>query len=515
MAGPALTNDFKPLAFALFVLIVAVTWAISVYFSRRVRTAGHYYVAGGGVKWFVNGIAFAGDYLSAASFLGVAGMICFSGYDGFIYGIGFLAGWIVALFLIAEPLRVMGKYTFADALVAKFKSKRVRLAAAISTLVVSVFYLIPQMVGAGTIIQPLIGLPYELGVILVGGIVIIIVATAGMVSTTWVQFIKGILLLIAAAALTIAVLLVSGYNPIDFISHFINVGAANPTTGAAAVYPGDIFMSPGMKYKDPLDFASLCLALILGTAALPHILIRYYTVPKPSDARKSTVVAIVSIGIFYILTLYLGLGANYFAGQGGFVITDSNLSAPTLANYLGGEAFFAIISSIAFATILGTVSGLIMAAAGAIAHDVYTEILGKKTSEKSALRVSKLTAVSVGVIAIFLGILMKGQNVAFLVGLAFAIAASANIPALICTLFWKKSTERGIVAGIAGGLSLSILLILISPTFMASGAFFSLTNPGIVSIPIGFLITILVSLMDRKGQELRATEAALEKAMAE
>jgi cation/acetate symporter len=518
MAGPALTNDFKPLAFALFVLIVAVTLAISVYFSRRVRTAGHYYVAGGGVRWFVNGIAFAGDYLSAASFLGVAGMICFTGYDGFIYGIGFLAGWIVALFLIAEPLRVMGKYTFADALVAKFKSKRVRLVAAISTLVVSVFYLIPQMVGAGTIIQPLIGLPYELGVIIVGGIVIIIVATAGMVSTTWVQFIKGILLLVAALALTIGVLWAAGYDPISFITQFINnPSITNPKTGAAFTppVPGDIFMSPGMKYKDPLDFASLCLALILGTAALPHILIRYYTVPKPSDARKSTVVAIVAIGIFYILTLYLGLGANYFAGQGAYTITDSNLSAPTLANYIGGEAFFAIISSIAFATILGTVSGLIMAAAGAIAHDIYTEILGRKSSEKAALRVSKMTAICVGIIAIFLGILMKGQNVAFLVGLAFAIAASANIPALICTLFWKRATERGIVCGIIGGLTLSILLILISPTFMTNGAFFSLTNPGIVSIPFGFAVTIIVSLTDKKGQEQRATEAALEKAIAD
>lgn len=495
-----LDNSFKPLAFALFLLITLATMAISIYFSRRVRTAGHYYVAGGGVKWFVNGIAFAGDYLSAASFLGVAGMIAFSGFDGFMYGIGFLAGWIVALFLIAEPLRVMGKYTFADALVHRFKSKRVRLAAAISTLVVSVFYLIPQMVGAGTIVQPLIGLPYEWGVLIVGGIVILITATAGMVSTTWVQFIKGMLLLFAALGLTIGVLIVAGFGPLDFIGEILNNGASNPSTGVFPAYSGDVFLSPGLKFTNPLDYASLALALILGTAALPHILIRYYTVPKPSDARKSTVVAIFVIGIFYILTLFLGLGANYFAGRGEFLIGDSNLSAPTLANFIGGEVFFAIISSIAFATILGTVSGLIMAAAGAIAHDIYTEILGKKTTEKSALRVSKLTAVCVGVIAIALGILSKGQNVAFLVGLAFAIAASANIPALICTLFWKKTSEKGVVLGIFTGLVLSILLILISPTVMED-PFFSLNNPGIISIPVGFAVTIGVSLIERRGQK--------------
>lgn len=492
----ALTNDFKPLAFGLFVVIVIATLAISIYFSRRVRTAGHYYTAGGGVKWFVNGVAFAGDYLSAASFLGIAGIIAFSGFDGFIYGIGFLAGWIVALFLIAEPLRVMGKFTFADALVSKFKSKYVRLAAAISTLVVSIFYLIPQMVGAGTIIQPLIGFPYEWGVLIVGGIVILIVATAGMVSTTWVQFIKALLLVIAVITLTVGVLAVSGFGPIEFIQEFLDNGAVNPSTGNFA-HTGDAFMSPGLKFKDPWDFASLCLALLLGTAALPHILIRYYTVPKPSDARKSTVVAIMMMGLFYVLILYLGLGANYFAGQGEFVVKDSNLAAPTLANFIGGEVFFAIISSIAFATILGTVSGLIMASAGAIAHDIYTEILGKKRSDKAALRVSKLTAVGVGLLAIMLGILMKGENVAFLVGLAFAIAASANIPALIGTLFWKRATDKGIIAGIIVGLVSALVLIWFSPTYQ-DDPLFPLTNPGIVSVPLGFVSMIGVSLLTGK-----------------
>jgi len=498
--------ELNPLSFGIFVLITLATIGISLYAARRVRTAGHYYVAGGGVKWFVNGFAIAGDYLSAASFLGITGLVAFSGYDGFIYAIGFLAGWIVALFLIAEPLRAIGKYTFADALMSKFQNKKIRLVAAISTLVVSVFYLIPQMVGSGAIVGPLIGLDYTLGVIVIGALVIGIVATAGMVSTTWVQFIKGFLLMIAVIALTIGVLVVAGLGPIEFISQFISGTVDIPTkTGGVTTMPGDVFMSPGVKYTNPLDFISLALGLVLGTAALPHILIRYYTVPKPSDARKSTVIAIVVMGIFYLLTLFMGLGANYF---GTLNPADPNLAAPDLARFIGGEAFYAIISSIAFATILGTVSGLIMASAGAIAHDIYTEVLGKKTDERRALRISKLTAVGVGIVAIILGILAQGQNVAFLVGLAFAIAASANLPALVCTLFWKKTTEWGIILGILTGLISSVLLIVISPTMMGADAFFSLNNPGIVSIPLGFAVTIGVSLLTANRVKAPAEEKA-------
>lgn len=499
--------EIQPLSLAIFMIITLATLIISVYASRRVRTAGHYYVAGGGVKWFVNGFAIAGDYLSAASFLGITGLIAFAGYDGFIYAIGFLAGWIVALFLVAEPLRAIGKYTFADALTSKFKSRKIRLMAAISTLIVSVFYLIPQMVGAGSIVGPLLGLDYEIGVVIIGGLVVFIVATAGMVSTTWVQFIKGFLLLIAVIALTVGVLVVAGMGPLDFIGTIIN---GNITLPSGTTVTGDAFMSPGLKYKDPLDFISLSMALILGTAALPHILIRYLTVPKPSDARKSTVVAIVVMGVFYMLILFLGLGAIYFFNQGNPTLNplDANLSAPLLAKFIGGDAFYAIISSIAFATILGTVAGLIMASAGAIAHDIYKGVLGKQADEKKSLYISKMTAVGVGIVAIVLGILSKGQNVAFLVGLAFAIAASANLPALLCTLFWKRTTEKGIVVGIAAGLTASILLIVISPTMMGSGAFFSLNNPGILSIPLGFAVTIGVSLLEGRN----ANDAKVEKA---
>ena len=490
--------SFQPLAFLLFAVIVGVTLAISFWAARRVKTSSHYYVAGGGVKWLMNGIAFAGDYLSAASFLGIAGLIAFSGFDGFMYSIGFLAGWIVALLLVAEPLRRMGKYTFADALVSTFKSKRVRLAAAVSTLVVSIFYLIPQIVGAGSIVQPLLGLQYEVGVVIVGALVILIVATAGMVSTTYVQFIKGFLLLLAALGLTIGVLVVAGKDPISFIGTILDGNVLLPGGGTVT---GDVFLSPGLKYKNPTDFASLALGLILGTAALPHVLIRYYTVPTPADARKSTVVAIVAIGIFYVLTLFLGLGANYFHT---YDPTNQNLSAPLLAQFIGGELFFAFISSIAFATILGTVAGLIMAAAGAIAHDIYTEYLGNERSDATILRMSKLTAVGVGILAIVLGIVAKGQNVAFLVGLAFAIAASANLPALLCTIFWKGAKERGIVAGIWTGLLSSILLILISPTVMGASAIFPLENPGIVSIPLSLAVTVILSITGEKTAPIPA-----------
>lgn len=484
---------FQPIAFLLFTIIVGVTLGISFWAARRVKMSSQYYVAGGGVKWLMNGIAFAGDYLSAASFLGIAGMIAFFGFDGFMYSIGFLAGWIVALLLVAEPLRRLGKYTFGDALVRTFKSKRVRLAAAVSTLIVSIFYLIPQIVGAGSIVQPLLGLPYEVGVVLVGALVILIVATAGMVSTTYVQFIKGFLLLLAALGLTIGVLVVAGKDPVSFISGILNSNAVVLPGGKTVT--GEVFLSPGLKYKNPLDFASLAMGLIFGTAALPHILIRYYTVPTPGDARKSTVVAIGAIGVFYVLTLFLGLGANYFKT---YDPTNQNLSAPLLANFIGGEIFFAFISSIAFATILGTVAGLIMAAAGAIAHDIYTEYLGKEQSDAATLKMSKLTAVGVGILAILLGIVAKGQNVAFLVGLAFAIAASANLPALLCTIYWRGAKERGIVAGIWTGLLSSILLILLSPTVMGVGAIFPLENPGIVSIPLALATTVLFSLGSEK-----------------
>jgi cation/acetate symporter len=489
--------EFRVLAFSLFLIITLSTLVISFVLSRRVKTSAEYYVADGKVRWFTNGIAFAGDYLSAASFLGIAGMVAFAGFDGFMYAIGFLAGWIVALFLIAEPLRKIGKYTFGDALAYRFPSKRIRLMASISALLVCIFYLIPQMVGAGSIVQPLLGLPYEVGVVIVGVVVIVITASAGMVATTWVQFIKGFLLLISTFALTIGTLILAGMGPIEFIGHFIR----NPeiVLPSGKIVSGIAFMSPGLKFNAPLDFISLALALILGTASLPHILIRYYTISKPSEARKSTVVAIGAIGLFYIMTLYLGLGSNFFRV---FDPANQNLSAPLLAERIGGEFFFAFISSVAFATILGTVAGLIISAAGAVSHDIYTNLMGREGDDKKTVVVSKVSSIGVGILAIFLGITMRGQNVAFLVGLAFAVAASANLPSLIGILFWSKTTKQGIFWSMLLGLVSAILLILISPTFMGKNAIFPLNNPGIVSIPAGFASLFIVSLLTQPRKEI-------------
>ncbi len=623
------------MAITAFLIFVAFVLGLSFYLGQRTRTSSGYYAAGGQIHWVVNGVAFAGDYLSAASFLGICGMIAVAGYDGFLYSIGFLAGWIVALFVVAEPMRRLGKYTFTDAVDAKFDSRGIKLAAAISTLIVSIFYLIPQMVGAGVLVEPLLGIPHHWGVIMVGAIVITIVATAGMTSTTWVQFIKGSMLIVfssilvaaicyrgfttepdqggrvpvheyatlaateadsrltvaepgwevvethedAAAKAAFAKLARDGRQTWWLISRTDDgvalketeavVVAANGTTlingappsaenalrqvgnieqlrgetdvksgsispiellaglsdkdtvvkrwkkasftdadgGKATVYyptltRGNVLMRPGLKFKvqgtvlERLDFVSLMLALFLGTAALPHILIRYYTVPSPAAARKSTIVAIIAIGFFYVLTLFMGLGAMINA-----VINpaDSNMAAPLLARSFN-SLLFAIISAIAFSTVLGTVAGLIVAASGAVAHDFCDRYLRIPMDDRQKIRAGKLAAFSVGTLAIILGIAFKGMNVSFLVGLAFAVAASANLPAMMMLLFWKRTTAKGIAASIITGVVLSVGLICFSP--MMYGQFgldpttapIPFNNPGIVSIPLSFIVLVLVSL---------------------
>jgi len=627
------------LSIVLFVLFVAFVLGISFYFAGRAKSASGYYAAGGRIHWGINGIAFAGDYLSAASFLGICGMIATAGYDGFLYSIGYLAGWIVALFIVAEPLKRLGKYTFTDALDANYNHRGIKLMAAISTLLVSVCYLIPQMVGAGVLVTPLLGLPHAVGVVLVGLIVITIVATAGMTSTTYVQFIKGALLLIFSLVLVTVVLTrglstkpdqggrvpfrkyqtlaateaagglvledgswqiaavreakglrfvkllrdgreswwkaekdaatgavkllesqfaaklpdgtqtlngapaskanqlatvgnmeviagktgdeaaTGGLNPFKFLS---TVGdprsriklwknaSFDDNGGRVTVYypvfaAGNKILRPGQRFKvegtatDRIDFLSLMLALFLGTAALPHILIRYYTVPSPAAARKSTIVAIAAIGFFYILTLFMGLGAMT---NGTVNLLDDNMSAPLLARSFG-TFLFSMISAIAFATVLGTVSGLIIAASGAVAHDLLDRYAKVIKNDKQKVAAGKVVAFAVGALAIVLGILFKGVNVTFLVGLAFAVAASANLPSIVMMLFWKRTTARGITASIFVGVSSSIGLILFSPTmFELYGkdpltAPFPLKNPGIVSIPLSFLTLVIVSLLSR------------------
>jgi cation/acetate symporter len=634
---------------AIFFAFVGFTLGLSFWLGGKAKSSEGYFAAHGQIPWFVNGIAFAGDYLSAASFLGICGMIAFYGYDGFLYSIGYLAGWIVALFVVAEPMKRLGRFTFADALDSQFNSKGIKLAAGISTLVVSVFYLIPQMVGAGALVTPLLGFEQWVGVVMVGAVVILIVVTAGMVSTTWVQFLKGGLLVVFSAILTWMILqrgfsvtkggadghefksmqlttddlanddgtlgtltgvdvlpaedgwekfekkfarvknresgeitvwhvreltaksadtielseaqtltktvdgkkLVNGklkgtkkgepelhpvghivslpdgktetgpLSPIEFFTTLQNskmvlwrnekivhadksettVYFPKVTTGAEVLRPGEHPTFKGIRSEklfDKVNFLSLMLALFCGTASLPHILIRYYTVKDASSARKSTIVGITSIGLFYVLTLYLGLGAMT---SGALDVSDENMSAPLLARGMN-TWLFAAISAIAFTTVLGTVSGLILAAAGAVTHDLLGSAFGWQMTDTEKVRVAKLSSVVVGAIAILLGILFQKMNPTFLVGWAFSVAASANLPALVMILFWPRVTRQGIIAGIVVGMVSSMTWIMLSGEAYskvygldAANAIVPFSQPGIVTIPLGFLTLVLVSLL--------------------
>ncbi len=628
-------------AVLIFGIFVAITLGLSFYLGRRTKGSQGYFAAHGQIPWFVNGVAFAGDYLSAASFLGICGMIAFYGYDGFLYSIGYLASWVVALFVIAEPMKRLGRFTFADALDARFQSRGIKAAAGVSTLVVSVFYLIPQMVGAGALIQPLLGFQHWVGVVLVGVVVVTIVVTAGMVSTTWVQFLKGSLLVIFSAVLVVLLLgrgfvarpdafetigpmspsevlqptiagrevlpatdgwqehedlvrlrnddaagfsvfhvqpagdgqvilreaqavtrtetgvLIDGAplgrgdgqrelkpvgtiaelpggkaetGPLGPVSFFTTLGDSEivlwrsrtiihqdgtlttahvpkPTPGDEVLRPGEHPKFAGIRDEaigGKLNFLSLMLALFCGTASLPHILIRYYTVKDGAAARKSTIVGIASIGFFYVLTLYLGLGAMT---SGSMDLTDSNMAAPLLARSMS-TWLFAIISAIAFTTVLGTVSGLILASSGAVAHDLLVGVFGMQLSEDKKVRIAKFAAVVVGGIAIVLGILFKEMNVGYLVGWAFSVAASANLPALVMLLFWKKTTKEGIVASVLVGMISSLGWILLSSDTYKSvfgwdpeSAYAPFSQPGIVTIPLAFATLIAVSLATQPRPE--------------
>ncbi len=622
--------DTNATALVVFLIFVGAVLGFSFYLGRKAKSSSGYFAAHGQVGWFVNGVAFAGDYLSAASFLGICGLIAFYGYDGFLYSIGFLAGWVVALFVIAEPIKRLGKYTFADALDAQFGSRAIKLTAAISTLVVSVFYLIPQMVGAGTLIQPLLGIQYIWGVVIVGTVVTLIVVTAGMVSTTWVQFIKGSLLVIFCGMLTIAILasgLIEGdkkltgpttvpagatklelsgtwvgqpyerwklangeietyrvgkdasltlaqektktpdgtftvrglpqghgegkadlhpvghvqklpdyakepgndhtgpLGPVEYIGTIMdstivtwssqslkdaegNVSTVYfqvPKKGEDLLLPGEAPLFKNLKSNDiwaKLDFISLMLALFAGTASLPHILIRYYTVKDAAAARKSTLVGIATIGFFYVLTLYLGLGAMT---SGRLDPTNNNMSAPMLAAAFG-KLPFAFISAIAFTTVLGTVSGLILAATGAIAHDLAENVMRIKMRDETKVLVAKVATVFIGIIAMVLGVAFEKFNASFLVGWAFNVAASANLPSLVMLLFWRRTTKYGITAAITVGLLSSLGWLLVSaPAFQfiygytatdaAKAALVPFSQPGLVTIPLGFAVLVAVSLV--------------------
>jgi len=502
----------------MFVLFIAITLGITYWASRRSAGAAAYFAASRQIKGWQNGIAVAGDYMSAASFLGIAGIIAFQGYDGFLYSVGWLVAYLTVLLVIAEPLRNAGKYTMADVLAYRLKPRPVRGMAALSTLTVSTFYMIAQMVGAGALVKLLLGgyVTFNQSVIGVGILMIVYVVFGGMLATTWVQIIKAILLMAGTILLSFLVMAHFHFSFSEFFGAVSQV-TYHDATGASVVKD---FLTPGLRYKPPygpLDLISLGLALVFGTAGLPHILVRFYTVPDAKTARHSVVWAMVLIGSFYIMTTFLGFGAativgpDFIKAHGG-----NNMSAPLLAQALAGNVFFAFISAIAFATILAVVAGLTISATTSFSHDFWTNVIhsGKERNPGEEVLVARISAFVVGAVAIGIAIVLgPTANVAFLVGLAFAVAASANLPVIVLSIFWKRFNTAGAVTGLGIGLLASIGLILISPSIMGidpptvtgaarhliqAKAIFPLENPGILSIPLGFIGAILGTLLSHE-----------------
>ena len=482
----------QPSAVAItwFLGFVGVTLVITWWAARKTRTASDFFAAGGQVTAAQNGFALAGDYMSAASFLGIAGLVSKSGFDGLIYSVGWLVGWPVITFLIAEPLRNLGKYTFADAVAYRLRQRPVRIAAAVSTLAVVTIYLIAQMVGAGSLIHLLFGLSYEVAVVLVGAVMLLYVLFGGMIATTWVQIIKACLLLAGASLLAVLVLAKFGMNPLALFAE------------ARRMY-GDGVLAPGELVAQPLEAVSLGIALMFGTAGLPHILMRFYTVPDARTARRSVAYATSLIGGFYLVTFILGFGAAVLVGRDAIKAANPgyNMAAPLLAEVLGGTGFLGFISAVAFATILAVVAGLTLSGAAALAHDLWGHVVRDgKIEEREQLRVARFATVGLAAIAIVLGIAFQQQNVAFMVGLAFAIAASANFPALLLSMSWRRLTTRGAVASMVTGTVSSLLLITLSPTVWKdllghAEPVIALKNPGVITVPLAFAVAFVVSLV--------------------
>lgn len=494
-------------AFLLFLIIVAGTLVITYYAAKKTKTASEFYTAGGGLTGWQNGLAIAGDYMSAASFLGIAGMVALFGFDGFFYSIGFLVAYLVVLYLVAEPLRNLGKYTMADMIAARFDNKKVRGVAALNSITISIFYMIAQLVGAGALIKLLLGLEYSTSVLIVGALMTVYVVFGGMTATSWVQIIKCVLLMAGTFIISLIVFAKFDFN---LLHMFDEMAKATPLKEA--------FLNPGNKFTNGLDTISLNMALVLGTAGLPHILIRFFTVKDAPTARKSVVVATWVIGVFYVMTIFLGFGAAAFVGKDAIVQANAagNMAAPLLAKSLGGDFLFAFVSAVAFATILAVVAGLVLSAASAFAHDFYSHILRRgKATEKEQVRSAKLASVGVAIISIILALFAQKLNVAFLVSLAFAVAASANLPVLVFTVFWRRFNTAGAVTGMLVGLISSLILVMVSPNvwdpvagkaILVGEPLISLTNPGILSIPIGFLGAIAGTLLSSKRNDEKYDE---------
>ncbi len=497
-------------AISMFLAFVLVTLGITYWAARRTKTTADFYAAGGGITGFQNGLAIAGDYMSAASFLGIAGLVYTSGFDGLIYAIGFLVGWPIVLLLIAEPLRNLGKYTFADVASFRLQQKPIRILAASGSLVTVIFYLIAQLVGAGKLIEVLFGMPYQSAVIIVGVLMTLYVTFGGMLATTWVQLIKAILLLSGASLMALLVLWHFGFS-------FENMFAE-----ATKVHTkGTAIMAPGTLVSDPISAISLGMALMFGTAGLPHILMRFFTVKDAVQARRSVFYATGFIGYFYILTFIIGFGAivllinhpDYFAD--GKLLGGTNMAAIHLSHALGGDILLGFISAVAFATILAVVSGLTLAGSSAISHDLYsTLVLKGQRDEKKEMRASRIATICLGVIAVLLGIVFENQNVAFMVGLAFCVAASANFPILLLSMYWRKLTTRGAVIGGSLGLLTALVLVVIGPTVWVDAlhyekAIFPFKYPAIFSVSVAFIGIWLFSITD-KSANAKAEEAAFD-----
>ncbi|MER6465383.1 cation acetate symporter [Streptomyces sp. NPDC048409] len=513
-AGEA--SEHRTLIITLFAVFVAATLVITVWAGRQTKDAADFYAGGRQFTGFQNGLAVSGDYMSAASFLGIAGAIALFGYDGFLYSIGFLVAWLVALLLVAEPLRNSGRYTMGDVLAYRMRQRPVRTAAGTSTIVVSIFYLLAQMAGAGVLVSLLLGITSDAGkigiVALVGVLMIVYVTIGGMKGTTWVQMVKAVLLIAGALLLTFMVLAKFDFN----VSELLGKAADNSGKGSA-------FLEPGLKYgatgTSKLDFLSLGIALVLGTAGLPHILIRFYTVPTAKAARKSVLWAIGLIGAFYLMTLALGFGAAALIKPDEIIASNKsgNTAAPLLALHLGGvdsnwgAILLATISAVAFATILAVVAGLTLASSSSFAHDIYANVIKKgQATEKQEINAARYATVGIGAVSIVLGALARDLNVAGLVALAFAVAASANLPTILYSLFWKRFTTAGALWSIYGGLVTAVGLVLFSPvvsgkeTSMFPGVdfhWFPLENPGIISIPVGFLLGVVGTLLSKEAPD--------------
>ncbi len=496
-------------AIMMFLLFVSGTLVITWWAARRTRTASEYYAAGGGITGFQNGLAIAGDYMSAASFLGISALVYTSGFDGLFYSIGFLVGWPIILFLLAERLRNLGRYTFADVASYRLQQRPVRLMSACGSLAVVLLYLIAQMVGAGKLIQILFGMPYELAVVLVGILMVIYVSAGGMLATTWVQIIKACMLLSGATFLAFMVLYKSGFSLNNLFSE------------AVAVHEkGMAIMAPGTLVSDPVSAISLGLALMFGTAGLPHILMRFFTVPDARQARRSVFYATGFIGYFYILTFVIGFGAIVFVSTdpgfmdaAGGLLGGENMAAVHLSQALGGNLFLGFISAVAFATILAVVSGLTLAGAAAVSHDLYAHYIKKgQAREESEVLLSRLATVGLGVTAICLGIFFEKQNIAFMVGLAFAIAASTNFPVLFFSMYWEKTTTRGALAGGWAGLITAVTLVILGPIVWVdilgnSTPIFPYEYPALFSMSVAFVCIYIFSLLDNSQNAYREREA--------